>query len=48
MKTVKMIKSHVEADVHPDMVEQYLEHGWVLVDNKANANEEKPSKKKAK
>lgn len=32
METVKMIKSHVEADVHPDMVEQHLEHGWVIVE----------------
>jgi hypothetical protein len=54
MKLVKMTKSHVVADVHPDMVEHYQEHGWTIV-GEAPASEvadeataEKPAKKKAK
>lgn len=48
MELVKMTKSHVVADVHPDMVEQYKEHGWVLVEE-PKAEEAKPAaKKKAK
>ena len=47
MELVKMTKSHVEAEVHPDMVEQYLSHGWVLVEAPV-VEGDKPAKKKAK
>jgi hypothetical protein len=49
MELVKMTKSHVVADVHPDMVEHYEEHGWVKVAEQVQAEDAKPvAKKKAK
>lgn len=50
MELVKMTKSHVLADVHPDMVEQHLEHGWKIVEQpKEEATKvEAPKAKKAK